>query len=104
MHETIAALSTAHVALTNPRALRVGLALLAPTIGAGTVPFANVGNALLAIANTIKLPFAAISYIMAGGGQALHLPQARSLWVGATIGSVLMFGATAAAAYVQANS
>jgi len=93
LHETIA--TSAHFALTSPAALAV--------LAAGTDPFAGLAAALLAVADTIKVPFAAIAFIIAGGMQALHNPRATGAWITAVLASVFMFGASGAATYLQAN-
>ncbi len=99
LHETLALATGAHVALTNPAAL----AVVVPVIAAGVDPFAGLAQALLDVANTIKVPFAAIAFIIAGAMQALHNPRATGAWITATLASVFMFGATGAASYLQAN-
>ncbi len=99
LHETLALATGAHVALTNPAAL----AAVVPVIAAGVDPFAGLAQALLDVANTIKVPFAAIAFIIAGAMQALHNPRATGAWITATLASVFMFGATGAASYLQAN-
>ena len=101
LHETVTAITSAHFALTHPAAL----AGLTPVLGAvtGTNPFSDLAQALLDIANTVKVPFAAIAFIIAGAMQALHNPRATGAWITATLASVFMFGATGAAAYLQAN-
>jgi len=95
LHETVAVVTSAHFALTSPAALAV--------IAAGTDPFAGLAQALLDVANTVKIPFAAIAFIIAGAMQAFHNPRASGAWVTATLASVFMFGATGAASYLQAN-
>ncbi len=95
LHETLAVATSAHFALTSPTALAV--------IAAGTDPFAGLAQALLDVANTVKIPFAAIAFIIAGAMQAFHNPRASGAWVTATLASVFMFGATGAASYLQAN-
>ncbi len=99
LHETLAVATSAHFALTHPAAL----AAFVPVIGAGTDPFAGLAQALLDVANTVKIPFAAIAFIIAGAMQAFHNPRATGAWVTATLASVFMFGATGAASYLQAN-
>lgn len=69
----------------------------------GTNPFINVGDALLAIANTVKVPLAAIAFIIAGAAQALHSPRASGMWISAVIAAITLFGATGIAAYLGAN-
>ncbi len=96
IHETVALATSAHFALTHPAALAV-------VIAAGTDPFAGLAQALLDIANTVKVPFAAIAFIIAGAMSALHNPRATGAWMTATLASVFMFGATGAASYLQAN-
>jgi hypothetical protein len=95
LHETVMVATSTHFALTHPAALAV--------IAAGTDPFAGLAQALLDVANTVKIPFAAIAFIIAGAMQALHNPRASGAWVTATLASVFMFGATGAASYLQAN-
>ncbi len=101
LHETLAVATSAHFALTHPAVI----AAFQPVLGAvtGTDPFAGLADALLAVANTIKVPFAAIAFIIAGAMQALHNPRATGAWITASLASVFMFGATGAAAYLQAN-
>ncbi len=99
IHETVALATSAHFAFTHPAAL----AALVPVIAAGTDPFAGLAQALLDVANTVKVPFAAIAFIIAGAMQALHNPRATGAWITASLASVFMFGATGAAAYLQAN-
>ncbi len=99
IHETVALATSAHFALTHPSAL----AALVPVIAAGTDPFAGLAQALLDVANTVKVPFAAIAFIIAGAMQALHNPRATGAWITASLASVFMFGATGAASYLQAN-
>ncbi len=99
LHETVAAITASHFALTSPAAL----AAFTPILAAGTDPFAGLAQALLDVANTIKIPFAAIAFIIAGAMQALHNPRATGAWTTATLASVFMFGATGAASYLQAN-
>ncbi len=99
IHETIALATSAHFALTHPAALTA----LVPVLGLGTDPFAGLAQALLDIANTVKVPFAAIAFIIAGAMSALHNPRATGAWMTATMASVFMFGATGAASYLQAN-
>ncbi len=99
LHETLALATSAHIALTHPAAI----AAFTPVLGAGVDPFAGLATALLDVANTIKVPFAAIAFIIAGAMQALHNPRATGAWITATLASVFMFGATGAAAYLQAN-
>jgi len=99
LHETVAAVTSAHFALTSPAAL----AAFAPVVGAGVDPFAGLAQALLDVANTIKVPFSALAFIIAGGMQALHNPRATGAWITATLASVFMFGATGMASYLQAN-
>jgi len=96
LHETVALVTSSHFALTHPAAL-------APVLGLGTDPFAGLAQALLDVANTVKVPFAAIAFIIAGAMSALHNPRATGAWMTATLASVFMFGATGAAAYLQAN-
>ncbi len=100
LHETLAVATAAHFALTHPAAIAAGFQ---PILAAGTDPFAGLAQALLDVANTIKIPFAAIAFIIAGAMQALHNPRATGAWITATLASVFMFGATGAAAYLQAN-
>ena len=100
LHETVAVVTSSHFALTHPAALAAGFV---PIIGAGTDPFAGLAQALLDVANTIKIPFAAIAFIIAGGMTALHNPRATGAWITAVLASVFMFGSTGAAAYLQAN-
>jgi len=99
IHETVALAASAHFALTHPAALTA----LVPVIAAGTDPFAGLAQALLDVANTVKVPFAAIAFIIAGAMQALHNPRATGAWITASLASVFMFGATGAASYLQAN-
>ncbi len=99
LHETVALATSAHFALTHPAALTA----LVPVIAAGTDPFAGLAQALLDVANTVKVPFAAIAFIIAGAMTALHNPRATGAWMTATLASVFMFGATGTAAYLQAN-
>ncbi len=96
LHATVALVTSSHFALTHPAALAV-------VIAAGTDPFAGLAQALLDVANTVKVPFAAIAFIIAGAMQALHNPRATGAWITASLASVFMFGATGAAAYLQAN-
>jgi len=97
LHDTIVLVTSSHFALTHPAALAVIGAV------AGTDPFAGLADALLAVANTVKVPFAAIAFIIAGAMQALHNPRATGAWITASLASVFMFGATGAASYLQAN-
>jgi len=99
IHETVTAITNAHFALTSPPALTA----FTPILAAGTDPFAGLAQALLDVANTIKVPFAAIAFIIAGAMQAFHNPRASGAWITATLASVFMFGATGAASYLQAN-
>ncbi len=102
LHETLALATSAHAALTNLAAL-AALAAVVPVIAAGVDPFAGLAQALLDVANTIKVPFAAIAFIIAGAMQALHNPRATGAWITATLASVFMFGSTGMASYLQAN-
>ncbi len=95
LHETVMVATSTHFVLTHPAVLAV--------IAAGTDPFAGLAQALLDVANTVKIPFAAIAFIIAGAMQAFHNPRASGAWVTATLASVFMFGATGAASYLQAN-
>jgi hypothetical protein len=99
LHETLAVATSAHFALTHPAVI----AAFTPVLAAGTDPFAGLAQALLDVANTIKIPFAAIAFIIAGAMQAFHNPRASGAWITATLASVFMFGATGAASYLQAN-
>jgi len=99
LHETLAVATAAHFALTHPAVI----AAFQPVLAAGVDPFAGLAQALLDVANTIKVPFAAIAFIIAGAMQALHNPRATGAWITASLASVFMFGATGAAAYLQAN-
>ncbi len=99
LHETIIVATSAHVAITHPAAL----AAVVPVIAAGVDPFAGLAQALLDVANTIKVPFSALAFIIAGGMQALHNPRATGAWITATLASVFMFGSTGMASYLQAN-
>ena len=99
LHETVVVVTSAHFALTHPAVL----AAFQPVLAAGTDPFAGLAQALLDVANTIKVPFAAIAFIIAGAMQAFHNPRASGAWITATLASVFMFGATGAASYLQAN-
>ncbi len=100
LHETLAVATSAHFALTHPAVIAAGFQ---PILAAGVDPFAGLAQALLDVANTIKVPFAAIAFIIAGAMQALHNPRATGAWITASLASVFMFGATGAAAYLQAN-
>ena len=64
---------------------------------------ARNSRSALYINDPVKIPFAAIAFIIAGAMQALHNPRASGAWVTATLASVFMFGATGAASYLQAN-
>ncbi len=97
LHDTVALVTSSHFALTHPAALAVIAAVT------GTDPFAGLGDALVAVANTIKVPFAVIAFIIAGAMQALHNPRATGAWITATLASVFMFGAPGAVAYLQSN-
>ena len=101
LHETVALATSSHFALTHPAAL----AGFVPIIGAvsGTNPFADLGQALLDVANTLKVPLATVAFIIAGGMTALHNPRATGAWITAVLASAFMFGSTGAAAYLQAN-
>ncbi len=99
IHETVTVITSAHVALMHFAAL----AAFTPVIAVGVDPFAGLAQALLDVANTIKVPFAAIAFIIAGAMQAFHNPRASGAWITATLASVFMFGATGAASYLQAN-
>jgi len=96
MHETITGVLSAHFALTHP-----ALVQIAAVTGAN--PFANIGAALLAIADTVKVPLSGIAFLIAGGAQALHSPRASGMWISAVIATVTLFGATGIAAYLGAN-
>lgn len=93
MHETIAVVTSTHFALTHPVLLAVN----------GTNPFANIGAALLAIADAVKVPLSGVAFLIAGGAQAIHSPRASGMWISAVIATVTLFGATGIAAYLGAN-
>lgn len=96
MLHAIAALAIVHLVVLH-------FAAITPVIGAGTDPFAGLGQALLDIANTFKLPFAILSIIITGAAYAFHDGRASALLKGSGIANALLFGSTSLAAYLQAN-